>query len=211
MSWLIGWMPPKEPELLDHFFAVLGRALYTANAFEAKCTHILRLLRLVNLIEQGKDLNAALHLANTLKDKMLAGTISEIKTSVKIEAADIELLEMAKDARNFIAHEGGQIGYIFSADERAINEQLELLRLHVRTLAHGDNVASKWEYGMCEKEPPPYGTSELYPDALEDWIFGGATYRDFSREFWHIGDPSPADIFKAKSVAQDAPRIVPTE
>jgi hypothetical protein len=64
-------------------------------------------------------------------------------------------------------------------------EQLEILRSHVQTLAKGDNVASKWEYGICEKEPPPYGTYELYPAALEDWIFGGSSYRDFARSYWY--------------------------
>jgi hypothetical protein len=190
MSWIIGYLPPQEPELLEHFFAVLGRALFTANNFEAKCQHILRLVRLANLFQQGNDADAAFKLAATLRDKMLAGTISEIQTSVTIEAADIQLLEEARVARNFIAHEGGLLVSGILTTEQCISDQLERLRMNVQILAKGDNVASKWEYGICEKEPPPYGMYELYPAALEEWIFGGPACYDFARIHWNMKQAS---------------------
>jgi hypothetical protein len=185
MSWIIGCLPPKEPELLEFFFTVLGRALYAANAFEGKCRHILQLIRFVNLYNQTGDADATFQLAAALKDKVLAGTIAEIHSNVTFRADEIGLLEKARDARNFIAHEGGQIGSIVYASERTIYEQLDVLRSRVKELAKGDNVASKWEYGICEKEPTPYGIYELYPAALEEWIFGGPACYDFARIYWN--------------------------
>src|SRR4051812_38310297 len=117
MGWLIGNHGPQEPELLEHFFSVLGRSLYVANMFEQKCGGVLNYARFVNAFKNVpvEEFDATFELVEAMKKKMLAGTIAEIKTSAPIKQEDIELLEKAKDARNYIAHEVGRIGYIWSA------------------------------------------------------------------------------------------------
>lgn len=46
MSWSLGYLPPKEPELLAEFLSAAGRALYVANSFEAKCESVLCIAQL---------------------------------------------------------------------------------------------------------------------------------------------------------------------
>jgi hypothetical protein len=184
MTWLLGCLPPREPILLDYFYVVLGKSLYVANAFEFKCRELLGFARFTNACELTGDFDAAVQLVAAMKEKMLAGTLAEMGTAMPIKSEDIALLERAKDARNFVAHEGGHIGHIWSATAQDINAQLEKLRAEVKALAAGDNVVSRWQYGIQEKEPAPIGMCEFYPPALEDWIFGGAASLDAGRMYY---------------------------
>ena len=49
MGWSLGYLPPKEPELLDHFFLAVGKALFLASRFEMKCRYVLNISKLVDL------------------------------------------------------------------------------------------------------------------------------------------------------------------
>lgn len=181
MGWILGCHSPREPALLEHFFSVLGKALYVANAYESKCRHVLQIARLVQLYNETGDGYAAFELAKVMKDKMLAGTLSEIQTCLTVTSSEVALLDKAKDARNFIAHEGGRIGFMPDARSRCICDQLDALRVQVKALAAGDNVVSRWEYEIQEKEPAPIGMCEFYPAAVEEWVFGGPASFDTGR------------------------------
>ena len=193
MPWLLGCLPPREPELLDYFFTVLGKALYVSNAFEFRCRELLGFARFANACQLTGDFDATVQLVAAMKEQMLARTLAGLDNAMPIKPEDIELLERSKNARNFIAHEGGRIGHIWSATEQDINAQLELLRVEVKALAEGDNVVSGWQYGIQNKESAPSGTCELYPAALEEWIFGGPACFDFARIWWNMGQLSPSD------------------
>jgi hypothetical protein len=184
MPWLLGCHSPREPELLQSFFCVLGKALYVANAFEFHCRELLQFARFASSCCATGDFDAAVQLVATMKEKMLAGTLAELETAVPITPKDIELLERAKDARNFVAHEGGHIGHFWNTTAQHINAQFDLVRVEVRALADGDNVVSRWQYGIQEKEPAPIGMCEFYPSALEDWVFGGSAILDAGRMYY---------------------------
>lgn len=173
MGWSLSYQRPKEPELLDEFFLAVGKALYLANAFESKCRYVLRIAKLVHHFEQTSDASATWELAQALKDKLLGPTVGELKGFPEIKPTDIELLEKAKDSRNFIAHEGANIGYVHSASAKQIHEQLARLRKEVETLVSGDNVVSRWVYEIEEKEPAPVEIQKVYPKWVEQWVFGG--------------------------------------
>lgn len=184
MGWLISRFRPPEPRLLNKFFRVLGKSLYIANAFESKCKFVLNITRLGKCYDETGDGHAAFELARSLKDKMLDGTIKELRTILPVrldDDADIARLEQqidalfkAKDARNFIAHEGGNIGYIYDARASHIREQLDALRAQVRLLAAGDNVISTWVFEIEEKDEVYIPSiRRFYPAVLERWVFDG--------------------------------------
>jgi len=43
MSWSLDFHLPREPELLEAFLLALGKALYLACGFEAKCRWVLQM------------------------------------------------------------------------------------------------------------------------------------------------------------------------
>ena len=173
MGWSLGYLPPKEPELLRSFFLVVGKALYLSNAFEAKCKYVLRIAKIVTHYRRTQDVSATDYLLQTLKDNMLKKTITELKGFPEFKTTDIELLERAKDARNFVAHEGANIGDLSVASAKIILEQVDSLRQHIRVITAGDNVVSRWVYEIDEKEPAPIAIQKEYPDMIDNWLFCG--------------------------------------
>ncbi|MGW6239750.1 hypothetical protein [Streptomyces sp. NPDC055094] len=57
----------------------------------------------------------------------------------------MDTLHKARQARNWIAHEGASIGDIWSVDRDGILQQAVELRTAVTDLALGDNIISQWE------------------------------------------------------------------
>lgn len=171
MGWSLNYQRPKEPELLEEFFLAVGKALYLASAFEAKCRFVLRTAKLAHHFNQTDDASATLALAKAMKDKLLGPTIAELKGFPDVSSNDIVVLEQAKNARNFIAHESADIGHLSSASAKQIHEQLARLRCELRALVAGDNLVSRWVYEIEEKEPAPSGIQAAYPKWVEQWVF----------------------------------------
>jgi hypothetical protein len=172
VGWSLGYLPPKEPELLDAMFLAVGKALYLANAFEAKCRFVLRIAKLAQYRAESGDASAVMSLAQTLKDGMLGRTINDLNAFPEITLADIALLEQAKDARNFIAHEGAGFGYLSSISAQEVYEQVDRLRREVDKLVAGDNIVSRWVYEIEEKEPAPLEIQKTYALRVRQWVFG---------------------------------------
>lgn len=171
MGWSIGYKLPKEPELLDKFFLAVGKVLYLASAFESKCRYVLRIAKLAHHFELTGDSSATWELMQALKDKLLGRTIGELKDFPEIKPTDIELLEKAKDSRNFIVHESANIGYAPDASAEDIHKQFSRLEQEVDVLISGDNVVSRWVYEINEKEPAPVGIQKVYPKLVKQWVF----------------------------------------
>ncbi len=171
MGWSLSYLPPKERGLLDGFFLALGKALYLASAFEEKCRFVLRIAKLADHYEQTGDTSATLALTQALKDKMLGQTIAELKGFPEVRPTDIALLEKARDARNFIAHEAANIGYLHYVSAEQIHEQMRRLRCEVEVLVAGDNLVPRWVYEIEEKEPAPGRIQKAYPQWVDEWVF----------------------------------------
>lgn len=174
MGWSLNYQPPKEPELLEEFFLTVGKALYLACAFEGKCRWVLRIAKLADHYQQTGDASATMALARAMKDKVLGPTLNELKDFPDFDLNEIAVLERAKDARNFIAHECADIGSLSGMSAQRIQEQLARLRSELRTLAAGDNLVSRWVYEIEEKEPAPRGIQQMYPEWIEQWVFSGS-------------------------------------
>jgi len=155
MGWTLNYLVPKEPEYLDKFFLVIGKALYIATSFESKCQYVLRIAKLATHYETTGDASATMTLAEAMKDLLLGQTINNMKVLRYFTANDVAILERAKDARNFIAHESADMGFLSSISTELINEKLSRLRRELEALVAGDNLVSKWIYAIEEKEPAP--------------------------------------------------------
>jgi hypothetical protein len=105
------------------------------------------------------------------KDKLLGQTIAVLKNFPPVSADDVAALEKARDARNFIAHEGAYFGPLH-AKRKSILEHLGKLRGAVAKLAKGDDVVSRWVYEIEEKEVPSRALMSNYVELVDQWVFG---------------------------------------
>lgn len=101
---------PEEPELLEIFFTASGKALHLSNAFESKCRSLLKFLHFVDQFDPAVDTLASFNLEKALKDTMLGASIKGLGKFPEFTAADIDRLNKGTEARNFIAHEGADLG-----------------------------------------------------------------------------------------------------
>jgi hypothetical protein len=174
MGWSLGVRLP-ESEITDAAMLAAGRALYICNQFEAKCRIVLRNMQIIDRIAS----DPVASLAETFSDlpsspKMLGGTLEKIKAKAEafgVTEAQLGALVKAKDARNLIAHEGVDIGPLYSVRSRDILQVLQRLRSAVADVAAGDNIVSTWIYYIEEpREPVPHIRS-TYPDLIDRWVF----------------------------------------
>lgn len=178
MPWSLDYGRPKEPALLDEFFLAVGKALYIANGFEAKLRYVLRMAKLANRIKEDDDLDAWLAYMKTLTDPVLGRALVELTAFSLMKPEDLEVLDKARDARNYVAHEGAFVGPLSSASARTIGQQFEELRRCVAALSAGDNLVSRWVYEIDEKEAAPSEIRRSYPMWVDRWIFGDPTDHD---------------------------------
>ncbi|MGX1134980.1 hypothetical protein RKD49_007170 [Streptomyces glaucescens] len=173
MSWSLSLLAPRETELLDAFFLSVGRALHLANAYEEKCQYVLRAGNLITAHQADPALSLEEVFATVQADKLLAGTLHSLAAHAMGQTMDFGTLHKAREARNFIAHEGASIGYMWSANSDRILRHAVKLRAAVRDLAHGDNIVSQWCYGLEEPhDPPPADWIKCYPEKIDAWVFG---------------------------------------
>ncbi|MFE6852956.1 hypothetical protein ACFVDH_19450 [Streptomyces sp. NPDC057674] len=174
MSWSLSRFAPRHPELLDALFLAAGRALHLASAYENKCQYVLRMGHLATAIQTEPVLTLDELIAATPADKMLGGTLHCLASHPMGVTMDMDILHKAREARNFIAHEGASIGYSWSARRESILEHAVKLRAAVADLAAGDNLISQWCYGLEEPDASqPTDWIAAYPDLVDRWVFAG--------------------------------------
>lgn len=173
MGWSLDYQPPKEPELLTALFLAAGKALYLASSFEDKCQWVLRIVTITTHYEATGDGSAAIELARAMKKKMLGPTIQKLKDPLEFTAGDLETLERARDARNYIAHESAKLDPLSSVSAEIIIEKFARLRVELQALIVGDNLVSRWVYEISEKELAPRGIQEAYSSWVLEWVFDG--------------------------------------
>lgn len=174
VPWSLDYQPTKSPTALGELLSVAGRALYIATSFERKCKDLLTFARMAKAVDESDgSLDAVVALVGRLKDKLLHGTIQELRTFPELHDADFSVLERGREARNFICHELCDIGPISSASTRSIQGALEALRVRMPHLVAADDLVSSWLYEIEEKEAAPSGIRTEYPGWLMKWTFNG--------------------------------------
>lgn len=173
MTWSLGYLPTREPELVDALHLSAGRSLHIANAFESKCRSILRLTNLADAFDTDPVADLRQAIASLPDDKLLGPTLQELNGLMSSSADTIDVLHRAKEGRNFIAHEGGAADFAATMSRDDILKHASRLRTAVADLAQGDNIVSTWCYVIEEpREPVPQHLIDAYPKMIDDWVFG---------------------------------------
>jgi hypothetical protein len=181
VGWALGYNMERDRELLDLLngaLLVAGKALYLATHFERNLQFVLRTMDLVNGDDPLRTLEDAL--VNPPKDKLLGPTLRDLeRTALNDDTNPFPVLERARAARNFIAHEGGFPASLWSIRRESVHDHVAALHSAVVDLVAGDNIVSKWVYGIEEpREPPPLHLVAAYPRMVEEWVFG-SFWKDF--------------------------------
>ncbi len=170
MAWSLTRLRPDNQQAVDLALMAAGRALYLANHFERKCKFVLRIANLETALIGSPQMPFADALASVAKDKWLGPTILDLSSFPPVSADQAEALDAAKDARNFIAHEGALFGPLHTR-ETHIRSHLGKLRASVVALAHGDDIVSGWVYDIEEKHDSGFRFPD-YVHTVEEWVFG---------------------------------------
>jgi hypothetical protein len=188
MAWSVSANTQENPELVNIVLSAVGKSLYVANMFESKCKSF---LGLSNLIAGVAD-NPAL--ASSIEDlfpafqsnKMLGATLRDLEIfelnryHISVEAKYV-ILNKAKDARNYIAHEGAYFGHAWAATTEILTEHMAKLRSAVSELSNGDDIISNWfhqiEWLLYKNRTDPdeeiwFHFVDKYPQLVDEWIFG---------------------------------------
>jgi len=143
MTWSVSPQVTKAPVLLDALMLALGKSLYLACEFERKC-----------------------------QDELIGKTIANMVKTRALAPEEIDGLEKARLACNYIAHDSGKIGQLNYMRPKDVAESLASLRSAVIDLAIGDNIISVWQFEMQEKLSAPLWMTQTYVARTRNWVFG---------------------------------------
>jgi hypothetical protein len=175
MGWSVGYRPPRESDLIDEILLAAGKALYLANRFEEKCSYVLRMANLVDLLESDPVLTLEEAASRLPAGHMLGRTVRDLasRTDMGMTQDMVAALTNARLARNYIAHEGAaSLGDPHSYNVQRMLDALRALRPRVRDLAEGDNLVSLWVYKIGEPREPTPLLAGAYLELVDDWLFG---------------------------------------
>ncbi|MGY2079716.1 hypothetical protein [Modestobacter sp. SYSU DS0657] len=184
MSWTLHLQPIRNP-WADAALLVGGRALYVAQAFEDKCRSLLRFGHLVDALQADPVAKLEELIGSVPRDRLLKPTLVELARLFPEVGEHEAVLTRAREARNYIAHEGLRFSI---HDERAagLKARLPELHQHVEHLATGDNLVSALSFRLHEPDQLfPDWLVETYESMIESWVF--EPLQDF------IGGGEPAD------------------
>ena len=175
MAWCLGVGLP-ESEVIDAAMLAAGRALYLCNQFEEKCRFVLESMQIIDRhIADPVASIAEVFSGMPPSPKMLGGTLEKIKARAEafgVTENQLQTLVKAKSGRNLIAHEGVNIGSLYSVKSARILQVLQTLRSVVADVAAGDNIVSTWLYSLDEPREPVPHIALTYVDLVDRWVFG---------------------------------------
>jgi hypothetical protein len=139
---------------------------------EFSCKRILSVFDLGKSIRDGNAVdmdNWAKHMDDFV-EKRLASAIRKFGMIHNISAEKVSLLDKAREARNYIAHEGALLWFGVRSEELEMPVRISKLRQLAGDLAAAHNLVSGWGYSIEEKESPPFTISTTYESSAVEWI-----------------------------------------
>lgn len=135
------------------------------------------MLRCINLVEVHQNADPVATFEELITalpaDKMLGPALHQLTGHMSCSTETMDVLRRARKARNFIAHEGADVGDISAAPAKHLLAHAGRLRSAVSDLAAGDNIVSQW--GFHFEEPNwslPRDLIDAYPAMIDEWVFG---------------------------------------
>lgn len=151
--------------------STLGRALVLAQNFEANCKFVLMTIELGKAFEAQRftSLEGARPFVDELLQLMLGSAVPRFRQLGEISEANVATLVAAKDARNYVAHEGAS-ALLAGSRGKKLAERIERLEREIVALAQGDSIVARWSYEIQEKEPAPALWAKQYSKAVTNCI-----------------------------------------
>jgi hypothetical protein len=173
------WLLINE-KLNDEFFLLqIGKALCLCQKFESTCKEITMWFGTMKSLKEKKyDF-----LDNKYKDNVdkllnlfLVKSINLLKKNylLKIKESDLQILQNARKSRNFIVHDSTDILISESFNPSLIIESrldIKIFKNHIKKIAEGDFLVSKWSYEFHEKESGAFYKKGIYIEKIMKWIF----------------------------------------
>lgn len=166
------WILTKNfVDLHDCYLASVGRSLLLAQSFEQNCKFVCLIWDLGDAFESKtiSDVEQLPDYSALLLKRFLGTVIQRFGSRYPIKREQYEILERAREARNYIAHEAGTPCLYYNTHEPII-EALPQLRTNITALAEGDNLVSGWSYMIQEKNFPPAGIRQSYVHEITSYI-----------------------------------------
>ena len=154
------------------YLAAVGRALSLAQNFEFVCKRVLSVFDVVKSIEGGDTVDLdywAKHLDEYVEDR-LADAVRKYGKAHGISADEVSVLDIARRARNYIAHEGALLWFGVPSESANMQSRIYKLRDIASDLAAAHNLVCGWAYSIEEKEPPPFTVTTRHEPMAIEWI-----------------------------------------
>ncbi|MCP4369540.1 MAG: hypothetical protein GY797_15730, partial [Deltaproteobacteria bacterium] len=159
----------------DEGFGALGRALRFAQAYESNCRALVSLLDLKKSVGSG-DISPSpeddeyQNFIQKLWKRNLGGNLIQLRDSYCLPADIYSILDKARKARNFIAHEIclGIIDTIESEGGRT--ELIITIKSKTEEIADGDRYICLLMQIITKEPIPSSKYFEEYPDIVSKWV-----------------------------------------
>ncbi len=183
--------------LQESFLASLGRAIALAQNFESNCRYAFGLNDLWEAFDTGKtNVDSWKRYANRLSKRQLGNVLAQHKSG-ELFNEQIYVLEAARVARNYLAHQAAESALYFPPlggkhrlidllreprptlkidEERSqmiqirIQEALHCFENAVRDVAEGDSVVAEWIYVVQEKDQTMPAIAKNYVTDAVSWV-----------------------------------------
>lgn len=156
---------PSFSEQADSAYATLGRALSLASSFEADCRLVALSLKLKEPYQVLDNIKAYTQFLETMKAAQ-----DVIVSGLDLSEKYTDLLSIARDARNFVAHEAGEdIETKFEQKEKWA-EWRQVLREKVLQIAVGKQIVAILLARVANGTMPTKLALSAYPENIVQWV-----------------------------------------
>lgn len=154
------------------YFATIGRALAYATRFESSCR---KMIGVLGLAQSSRPLLESEEALSEFVRRIRSSTLSRnIHKLAKPAGGDTEIREMlnaAREGRNFIAHHA-TLGFESDLrDPAAVRSRLRELETHVNSIAEADRFVCLLISLFTRTALPPGEVVNAYPRRVREWVF----------------------------------------
>lgn len=152
----------------DKSYAIVGKALSLATEFECNVKGIANLFKMIEFNSLENKEQFTIFCSKLENYQYLNNNIKQLAITEPIE----QLLNEAKDSRNYIAHDltKGLINLAESEEYR--DEMINELKTHIINIAEAQKILLTIECVMNKEPLPGLKYWNSYPKRIVDWVLG---------------------------------------
>lgn len=164
-------VPPTD-EVSNTACLMLGRALYVASSFEDDCRSLAFVLKVRELQPEDDEFF-------TMLSKAVLGRLFDVQTLIarctKIKENYVELLQTARVARNYIAHEASNDCERLLKIPSGFGQWRNILASKLQEVVLGKIIVAVLLSRNSAEVMPTQEVIDTYPKMIESWVFETAS------------------------------------